>query len=58
MDNFGLTTQKWLFKMKLGTKINSNMLDSIALFILYVLDLIHRFYVSLVEKIKSKAETW
>lgn len=44
--------------MKLGTKINSNMLHSIALFILYVLDLIHRFYVSLVEKIKSKAETW
>ena len=44
--------------MKLGTKINSNMLDSIALFILYVLDLIYRYYVNLVEKIKSKAETW
>ena len=47
-----------MFKLKSGTKINSNMLNSMTWFIFYVLYWSFGFLINFVQKIKIKAKLW
>ena len=49
---FGPKNQNCQFKLNIGTKTNSNMQNSIALFTFSVLDWKHPFRANLVQKIK------
>ena len=49
---FGPKNQNYQFKLKLGTKINSNMQNSVVIFIFPFLDRKYPFWVNLVQKSK------
>ena len=55
---FGPINQNCLFKMKFGIWINSNMLNSMVMFTLSVLDQKYNFWENLVQKIKMFCARW
>ena len=52
LGKFGLRIQNCLFKVKFNNNTNSNMQNSIVMFILFVLEWKHPFWANLVQIIK------
>ena len=58
LGKFCQKNQNWQFKLKFGTQTNSNMQNSMALFIFSVLDRKHPFWANLAQKIEVVSLSW
>ena len=58
LGKFGPKNQNYQFKLKFGTYTNSNMQNSMVMFIFFVFDWKYPFWANLVQKVKIISLSW